>query len=103
MISRTDEQQQRVQREADKLALYHSPACLYCMMVRRTIDRLGVKIELLNVDKDADAQAELIEGGGRRTVPCLRIDSDDGQRVWMYESADIVAWLDERFAPAQST
>jgi glutathione S-transferase len=44
----------------------------------------------------------LIEGGGRRTVPCLRIDGDDGQRVWMYESADIVAWLEERFAPARS-
>jgi len=86
-----------------ELALYHSPTCLYCMMVRRAIDRLGVKVELLNVDQDADALAQLIEGGGRRTVPCLRIDSDDGQRVWMYESADIVAYLEERFASAQST
>ena len=85
------------------MALYHSPTCLYCMMVRRAIDRLGVRIELLNVDKNADALAELIAGGGRRTVPCLRIEDDTGQRVWMYESADIVAYLEERFAQAQPT
>lgn len=83
--------------------MYHSPTCLYCMLVRRTIDRLGIKIELLNVDRDADALAELIEGGGRPTVPCLRIDDESGRRSWMYESADIVAYLEQRFAAAQPT
>jgi glutaredoxin len=103
MTSRTDAEQQQAQREADKLALYHSATCLYCMMVRRAIDRLGVKIELLNIDNDADSLAELIAGGGRGTVPCLRIDDDAGQRQWMYESTDIVAFLDQRFMQAQST
>lgn len=84
------------------MTLYYSPTCLYCMMVRRAIDRLGVDVELLNVDKDADALADLIEGGGRRTVPCLRIDNDDGQRIWMYESADIVAHLEQQFGEAPS-
>lgn len=73
------------------------------MMVRRAISRIGVEIELLNIDKDGDALQELIEGGGRRTVPCLRIDNDSGQRTWMYESADIVAYLDQRFADPKLT
>jgi glutathione S-transferase len=101
MISRT-EQQQRAQREADRLALYHSPTCLYCMLVRRAIDRLAIRIELLNVDEDADALRELREGGGRSTVPCLRIDDESGNRTWMYESADIVAWLEQMFADPET-
>ena len=103
MISRTEAEQQQAQSEADKLALYHSPTCLYCMMVRRAIGRIGVEIKLLNTDKDSDALEELIEGGGRRTVPCLRIDNESGQRTWMYESADIVAFLEQRFSKPQST
>jgi glutaredoxin len=90
-------------RAGANLALYHSPTCLYCMMTRRVIDRLGVEIELKNIDKDPDALAELIDGGGRRTVPCLRIDDASGHRRWMYESADIIAYLEERFAPSKST
>jgi glutaredoxin len=98
MTSRTESDQQQAQREADKLALYHSPTCLYCVMTRRAIDRLAVEIELLNVDQDADALRELKAGGGRRTVPCLRIDDDEGQQTWMYESADIIAYLEQKFA-----
>jgi glutaredoxin 2 len=38
-----------------------------------------------------------VEATGRRTVPVLRIEHDDGRVEWMPESADIVDYLRERF------
>jgi glutathione S-transferase len=37
-------------------------------------------------------------GGGKRQVPCLRIDGDDGQSHWLYESMDIMAYLKQQFS-----
>jgi len=36
-------------------------------------------------------------GGGKLTVPCLKIENDSGEVTWMYESSDIVAYLEGRF------
>jgi glutathione S-transferase len=80
------------------LALYYTPLCGYCSRVQRAIDRLGIDIEMLNTASDPEAWRELVEGGGRSTVPCLRIDDDEGGRTWMYESRDIVDYLERRFA-----
>lgn len=38
----------------------------------------------------------MLAGGGRIKVPCLRID-EGGETRWIYESEDIVAYLDDRF------
>ena len=43
---------------------------------------------------DFEAYRELIRDGGRGMVPCLRIESDDGHVRWMYESQDIIEYLD---------
>lgn len=101
-VSRTEARQLEAQHDADKLALYHSSGCPYCLLTRRAIDRLALDVRLRNIDSDPEALRELVSGGGRRTVPCLRIDADDGRRRWMYESRDIVAYLEERFAPSPS-
>ena len=39
----------------------------------------------------------LIDQGGKGTVPCLRIEEND-QVTWMYESSDIIDYLEKRFA-----
>ncbi len=97
--NRSPEEQQRVEREAQKLTLYHFPSCPFCMRTRQKIKELGLPIREKDINRDPDAREELIEGGGKKTVPCLRIDADEGTR-WMYESADINAWLEEHFSPA---
>lgn len=76
-----------------KLALYGYPSCPYCGLVLRAIDELGVDVELHDVLVDGDRLRELVEATGRRTVPCLRIESDDGSLEWMHESLDIVDYL----------
>ena len=93
---RSPEEQKRIEREAKNLTLYHFPSCPFCMRTRQKIKQLDVPIREKDINRDPQAREELIEGGGKKTVPCLRIDSEEGTR-WMYESADINAYLEERF------
>ena len=37
--------------------------------------------------------ADLIAGGGKSQVPCLRIEDENGGVSWMYESIDIIRYL----------
>ena len=42
---------------------------------------------------DRKYQSELVAGGGKGQVPCLRIEKEDGQIQWMYESNDIIKYF----------
>jgi len=46
--------------------------------------------------RDPEAYRELLQGGGRGMVPCLRIERGD-EVEWMYESMDIIRYLDAQF------
>lgn len=71
------------------LTLYYYPTCPYCRKVTRFIDKNNLEeIELKNINQDQEAEAKLIEVGGKRQVPCLFIDDEP-----LYESADIINWL----------
>jgi glutathione S-transferase len=65
--------------------------------VRRAMKRQSVNIELRDAKNDPTHRADLEAGGGRIKVPCLRIEKD-GQVEWMYESSDIVTYLEKEFA-----
>jgi glutathione S-transferase len=81
----------------DGLTLYQLPSCLFCWRVRFAAWRLGLRLPMKNLVLDPAAHRELVEGGGRMQVPCLRIEEQDGVR-WLYESADIIAYLRQRVA-----
>ena len=80
-----------------QLALYYHPFCPYCARVLMSLRELDAPLTLHNVITDPARRRELIAGGGRATVPCLRIDEPDTPSRWMYESSDIVDYLRERF------
>lgn len=80
----------------ESLALYHFEGCPFCMLVRRTIDELGIEVELRDVRHSTEFRDELLEARGRGTVPVLRCTSSDGTVRWMPESRDIVRYLRER-------
>jgi glutathione S-transferase len=82
---------------ADDLALYHFDSCPYCWRVRRALADLGVEVELRDVEEHPEHLRALLEARGRRTVPVLRIRRAEGDE-WLPESADIIAYLRERFA-----
>jgi glutathione S-transferase len=65
--------------------------------LRSAIEALGIDISMRDIREDAQALRALIEGGGKGQVPCLHIEQDDGEISWMYESSDIVNWLESTF------
>ena len=77
-----------------KLALYHYFSCPFCALVRRALDRLGIQVEMRDILESSERRRELVEATGRQTVPCLRIESEDGEVEWMHESRDIIASLE---------
>lgn len=79
------------------LALYYFPACPFCVVVLDVLEQLDVTIELRNIFADPQWRQELIEGGGRKTVPCLRIEDEAMNVTWMYESRQIIHYLQDRF------
>jgi len=95
---RSADEQARVDGETAKLALYHFEACPYCRKVRRDIRLLGLKIDQRDIKKDHARRDELVAGGGKKQVPCLRVAEPDGSVRWVYESRDINRYLRERFA-----
>ena len=98
-LERTEDEQRAVDEEAKKLSLYHFPSCLYCLRVRSVLKRLKLNIELRDIHRYPEYRDELVSYGGHSTVPCLRIQEDDGSVRWLYESPDINRLLEERFGP----
>lgn len=96
-IKRDPVKQTEIDAETANYALYQFEACPFCVKVRRTIKRQSLKIELRDAKNNQEHRAALLEGGGKIKVPCLRIDNKEGQTEWMYESSDIMAFLERKY------
>ena len=97
-LVRTPEAQQDVDRQCRSLALYQFKTCPFCIKVRQEMRRLALDIELRDAQHDDGHREALQQGGGKGVVPCLHIREENGASRWMYESADIIAYLRGRFA-----
>ncbi len=84
---------------SEKYQLFHYEACQFCQRVRRYARRAGIDLTLRDIRQEPHARRELVEGGGRPTVPCLRIEGEDGVR-WLYESAAIIDYLNANASEA---
>ena len=78
--------------------LYQFKMCPFCVKARRAIKRLSLNIETRDALREESSREELLAGGGQIKVPCLKIIDDAGKTTWMYESSDIIKYLQERFA-----
>ncbi|MGY0399422.1 MAG: glutathione S-transferase N-terminal domain-containing protein [Ostreibacterium sp.] len=86
----------------EQLTLYFSPYCPYCHRVLNAMAELNLNPNLATVDaggiilkntiSDNEAAKTLKAGGGKSTVPCLRIQYDNHIQ-WLYESMDIIDFL----------
>lgn len=94
---RSAQGQAAVNTDAAALSLYQFHACPFCVKTRRAMHRLNVPVALHDAKNDPVAREQLLAGGGKVKVPCLRIEESGGTR-WMYESNEIIAYLDKRFA-----
>lgn len=98
-IKRETSEQAAIDAQTAKLALYQYKACPFCVKVRRAMKRNGLNIETRDAKRSEQFKAELEQGGGQLKVPCLRIEEDSGEIRWMYESSDIIDYLEGRFNP----
>ncbi|MGD2053042.1 MAG: glutaredoxin [Gammaproteobacteria bacterium] len=94
---RSRAQQKAIDEKTSNLALYQFHACPFCIITRRTMLRLGLNIELRDAQNDPQWGQELIEQGGKRQVPCLRINREDGKVEWLYESSEIKRYLERQY------
>jgi glutaredoxin len=95
---RSAEAQQQADADTSKLVLYQFKMCPFSVIVRRAVKRLSLNIETRDALREESSREQLLEGGGKIKVPCLRITDDQGNNTWMYESSDIIQYLQERFA-----
>lgn len=72
--------------------LFQYDSCPFCYQVRLFLQENGINIPLRDTLRDSTARQELLAGGGRQMVPCLRIEREDGVQ-WLYESRDIIGYL----------
>ncbi|MDB1124078.1 glutaredoxin family protein [Vibrio algarum] len=96
-IKRSEELQKELDKKASSLALYQFEACPFCVKVRRAMQRQSITFDLRDAKNNPTHREALLTHGGALKVPCLRIDNGD-ETTWMYESSDIVAYLEKEFA-----
>lgn len=82
------------------LELYEFVDCRYCERVRQTLKRLNIEYtsRIVGSDEDDANRIKLLELGGRQQVPFLVDSGDPANPVMMYESGDIVKYLEENYA-----
>jgi len=97
-IVRAIDMQNRINKQSQNLVLYQFKTCPFCIKVRREINRLALPIEMRDAQKNPQHRSELMQGGGKIKVPCLKIIDEHGNVQWMYESAEINKYLHQRFA-----
>ena len=97
-VKRDPQTQATVDLQTAELTLYQYEACPFCVKVRRAMKRQSLNIDTRDVKRSVSAKDELLAGGGDLKVPCLRIAEADSEERWMYESREIIAYLEQRFS-----
>ncbi|MDX8387556.1 MAG: glutathione S-transferase N-terminal domain-containing protein [Ghiorsea sp.] len=102
-IKRSTEEQEIANQAAKNMSMYQYFACPFCIKTRRSVHRLNIPMEYRDAQvRGGEHRNTLEKEGGKIKVPCLRIDDGD-QTTWLYESNDIVAYLNQTFDPSLIT
>jgi glutaredoxin len=102
-IKREAAAQRAIDAQMSGLTLYQYKACPFCVKVRRKAKHLSLNLVTKDAKRSEEAKEGLLAGGGILKVPCLRIENRQGGVEWMYESTDIINYLENRFAVPEHT
>lgn len=96
-VKRSAKAQEAADKKAETIELYQFFACPFCIMSRRVIRGLNIKIVTRDAQKRGGIyREEMQKETGKVQVPCLKITK--GKEVtWMFESSDIKAYLEKEF------
>jgi glutathione S-transferase len=81
------------------LVLYNMEGSPYCRKVREVLTELDLEYVVRNLPKGSPQRAELKERGGKVQVPYL---IDPNTETEMYESDDIVAYLERQYGAGRN-
>lgn len=95
-LKRSPEKQQQVEQELQGLSLYQFFACPFCIKTRRAMHKMNLPVEKRSVSSGSPYRDELLIEGGKIQTPCLRIETE-GEVRWLYDSSEIIQYLQKRF------
>lgn len=95
-LKRSPEKQQQVEQELQGLRLYQFFACPFCIKTRRAMHKMNLPVEKRSVSSGSPYRDELLVEGGKIQTPCLRIETE-GEVRWLYDSSEIIQYLQKRF------
>lgn len=78
-----------------KYSLYHYRACPFCAMTQSALKHIDIEVADRDIRQNGAYRSELIRGGGKAQVPCLKIE-ENGREQWLYESRDIIHYLQQQ-------
>ncbi len=96
-IQRSAEIQTAVDEQCGNITLYQYKACPFCVKVRRSLKRLSLPVETRDPKRCDNAKKELVSGSGKLKVPCLKVDNGEGDIQWLFDSKEIIGYLERRF------
>ncbi|HLD82006.1 MAG TPA: glutathione S-transferase N-terminal domain-containing protein [Patescibacteria group bacterium] len=76
------------------IQIFTKQGCPYCAKVLEKAEELGIEIENIDAPPGSENRKKLVELGGKEQVPFLYIPE---RELRMYESDDIVVYLEEHF------
>ena len=98
-VKRASQEQADIDRQTARFTLYQYAACPFCVKVRWAMQRNSLNIETRDAKRNSQYADELLSGGGKLKVPCLKIEQEDGSNRWVYESNEIIHLLNTAFPP----
>ena len=60
------------------------------------LKRNSIQINIINVKDNQKFKNELKFKGGKLKVPCLKIQKKIGMSSWLYESNDIIKYIEKK-------
>jgi glutaredoxin len=96
-ILREKSDQNKIDNKTKYLTIYQFEACPFCVKVRRFIRKNSLKIKLKDAKNNKTFKSELVNEGGKHKVPCLKIEKINSQTEWLYESTEIIKFLNSEF------
>ena len=87
-MSRPAANQAKVEQQCASIVLYQYKTCPFCIKVRQEMRRLALNVQKLDAQQPGTNRDDLVRGGGKAKVPCLKITDPAGKTQWLYESGE---------------
>lgn len=59
-----------------EVKLYSTPACVYCITLKKFLEEKGVEFEEIDISENKEAADEMIERTGQMGVPVIEINGE---------------------------